>query len=117
MKEYYQARFYWMFHYTRKSLGYVLLKSLCVVVGAPIYAVSFVLEMLLTAVYALFAWIPVLNVVVGVVCKALISLVGATFYITVLPDLKEYLKTRAQEVEYEVHDVTDEANETADVEE
>lgn len=110
MKEYYQARFYWMFHYTKKSFGYCLAKTLCIIVGVPIYCVMFAVEMVLTAIYALFSWIPVLNVVVQVICKALIALVGSTFYITVLPDWKEYCKATSQEVDYEVSDA-DDANE------
>lgn len=107
MKEYYQARFYWMFHYTKKNFWYCVAKTLCIIVGAPIYCVMFALEMVLTAVYALFSWIPALNIVVGVVCKALIALVGSTFYITVLPDWKEYRKATSQEVEYDVVDATE----------
>lgn len=108
MKEYYQARFHWMFNYTKKNFWYCLAKTLCVIVGAPVYAVMFVAEMVLTAVYMIFSWIPVLNVVVGVICKALIFVAGSTFYVSILPDLQEYKKATAQVPEYEVCDVSEE---------
>ena len=100
MKEYYSERFHWIFNYTRKGFFYCLLKTLCVVVGLPIYAVSFVVEMLFTAINMIFSWIPILNVVIMVICKAIVWLFGLTFYITILPDLKEYKATRV--VQYEV---------------
>lgn len=101
MKEYYQQRFYWIFHYTSKNFWYCLAKTLCILVGLPIYSVCFVLEMVLTAINMLFCWIPVLNVVVMFICKVLITVFGATFYITILTDLKEYKKVNVGEVDYE----------------
>lgn len=105
MKEYYQQRLYWIFHYTGKSFWYCVAKTLCLIVGVPLYAVMFVVEMVITAINMIFTWIPVLNVVVTVICKALITVVGSTFYICILPDLKQYRKITGPEVEYEVLDV------------
>ena len=110
MKEYYSERFHWIFNYTRKNFGYCLLKTLCVIVGLPIYAVSFVVEMIFTAINMIFCWIPILGTVVTVICKAIVWLFGMTFYINVLPDLKAYKE--AHVVHYDVED----ADETADKE-
>lgn len=110
MKEYYQQRFHWIFRYTSKNFWYCIAKTLCIVVGLPIYSVMFLVEMALTLVNMLFCWIPVLNVVVTVVCKALMSLVGWTFYICILPDIKQYRQATAEEVQYDVSDASEEQN-------
>lgn len=102
MKQYYRERFFWIFHYTSKNLGYVILKTLCLLVGLPIYLVSFVAEMVLTAVYMLFSFVPLLNVIVMVVCKALIFLLDYTFFISTVPDIANYLKAMSNEPDYEV---------------
>ncbi|MCH5159885.1 MAG: hypothetical protein J1F66_03430 [Clostridiales bacterium] len=114
MKEYYLERFHWIFKYTRKDFLYCLLKTLCVVVGLPIYAAAFVVEMVFTAINMIFSWIPILNVVVMVICKALVWLFGMTFYINILTDLKEYKATRV--VQYEVDDAADESPESEEAE-
>ena len=106
MREYYLERLHWIFNYTKKSFGYCLLKTLCVVIGLPIYAVSFVIEMVFTAINMIFCWIPVLGVVVTVICKAIVWLFGKTFYINILTDLKAYKEAHA--VQYEVADANDE---------
>ena len=111
MKEYYQQRLYWIFHYGSKNFGYCLLKTLCLIVGVPIYAVCFVLEMVLTAINMIFSWIPILNVVVMVICKCLIIVFGSTFYLCILPDLKQYKAATANEVEYEVADAEEPTDE------
>lgn len=116
MKEYYQQRFHWIFRYTSKNFWYCIAKTLCIVVGLPIYSVMFLVEMALTLVNMLFCWIPVLNVVVTVVCKALMSLVGWTFYICILPDIKQYRQATAEEVQYDVSDADADASEEQNTE-
>ena len=111
MKEYYSNRFRWMFRYTSKNFWYCLGKTLCIVVGAPIYAVCFVAEMLLTFVNMLFCWIPALNVVVGLLCKALIFLFGSAFYICVLTDLKKFSEALPKDVAESEDVSTDDASE------
>ena len=111
MREYYAERFNWIFNYTSKNFGYCLLKTLCLIVGLPIYAVCVALEMVLTAVNMLFCWIPILGMVVGVICKAIIFVLDKTFYICILTDIGKWKKTHKAEIEYEVCD-TDE--QTAD---
>ena len=106
MKEYYLARFHWIFNYTDNKWWYYIVKTLCLIVGAPIYAVSFVVEMVLTAINMIFSWIPILNVVVMVICKVLITAFGSTFYICILPDIKQY-KQANRDVSYEVSDETE----------
>ena len=95
MKEYYSERFHWIFNYTSKGFVYCLLKTLCVVFGLPIYAVSFVVEMIFTAINMIFSWIPILGVVVTVICKSIVWLFGMTFYINILTDLKAYKEAHA----------------------
>lgn len=91
MKEYYLDRLHWIFSYTSKNFWYCLGKTLCLVIGVPIYAVAFALEMLFTFVNMLFSWIPVLNVVVMVFCKILVWLFGSLFYLCILTDIRQYL--------------------------
>lgn len=117
MKEYYQQRFHWIFRYTSKNFWYCIAKTLCIVVGLPIYSVMFLVEMALTLVNMLFCWIPVLNVVVTVVCKTLMSLVGWTFYICILPDIKQYRQATAEEIQYDVSDADADASEEQNTEE
>lgn len=104
-----------MFRYRSKNFFYIVAKTLCIVVGTPLYAVGFLIEMVLTFINMLFAWIPFLSVVVTVVCKLLISLAGSLFYISVLPDLKEYIRVHREEISYEIEDAcdSDEPNEDA----
>lgn len=104
MKQFYQQRFYWIFHYTRKSFWYCVAKTLCIVLGLPLFCVSVAVDMVLTAVNMLFCWIPVLNVVVRVVFKAITTVLGSTFYICILPDLKAYREAERQNVQYDVAD-------------
>ena len=103
MKEYYLARLHWIFNYTNTKWWYCIVKTLCVIVGVPIYAVAFVVEMVLTAINMLFSWIPILNTVVMIICKLFITVFGSTFYICILPDIKQY-KEASKEVSYEVVD-------------
>lgn len=117
MKEYYQQRFHWIFRYTSKNFWYCIAKTLCIVVGLPIYSVMFLVEMALTLVNMLFCWIPVLNVVVTVVCKALMSLIGWTFYICILPDIKQYRQATAEEIQYDVSDADADVSEEQNTEE
>ncbi len=117
MKEYYQQRFHWIFRYTSKNFWYCIAKTLCIVVGLPIYSVMFLVEMALTLVNMLFCWIPVLNVVVTVVCKALMSLIGWTFYICILPDIKQYRQATAEEIQYDVSDADADTSEEQNTEE
>ena len=90
IKQYYADRFRWIFNYRKKGILYCLLKTLCIVVGFPCYLVSFVVEMALTLVNAIFCWIPLLNMVVQVVCKVLVTIVNIPFYWCVLPDIGAY---------------------------
>lgn len=117
MKEYYQQRLYWIFHYSSKKFGYCLAKTLCLIVGVPIYAVCFALEMVLTGVNMIFSWIPILNVVMMVICKSLVTVFGSTFYLCILPDLKEYKAATSTEIEYEVADAEDGENDASTADE
>ncbi|MCM1194879.1 MAG: hypothetical protein NC332_02975 [Firmicutes bacterium] len=112
MKEYYLERLHWIFRYTSKNFFYCLAKTLCLIVGVPVYAVMFAVEMILTAVNMIFSWIPVLNVVVTVICKSLIFITDKTFYICILPDIKKYIEATKEEPVYEVIDVDDDVTET-----
>lgn len=104
MKQYYLQRLHWIFKYTSNNFFYCLAKTLCLIVGAPIYAVMFVVEMLLTAINMILGWIPIVGVVVTVICKAIIWIVDKPFYICILPDIKVYKQATKDLVEYEVED-------------
>ena len=90
MKEYYLDRLHWIFRYTSKKFWYCLAKTLCLIVGVPLYAVGFFLEMVFTFINMIFSWIPVLNVVVTFICKVFTLLFGSLFYLCILTDVKRY---------------------------
>lgn len=104
MREYYAERFNWIFSYTSKSFLYCLAKTLCIIVGLPIYAVCVAAEMVLTFVNMLFCWIPILGMVIGVICKAIIFVINKTFFICILTDINKWKQTHKNEVDYEVAD-------------
>lgn len=101
-KQYYSERFHWIFRYTSKMFLYCLAKTLCLIVGVPIYVVMFALEMVLTFVNMLFCWIPVLGMVVGVICKAIIFFIDKTFFICILTDIGKWKQTHKEQPDYEV---------------
>lgn len=121
MKEFYLNRFNWIFNYTSRNFLYVVLKTLCIVVGLPVYCVVFAAEMVLTFVNMLFCWIPVLSMVVTVVCKGVIWLIDKLYYINVLTDLDKFRDVKIADedadnivdVDYTVRDDED-GNDTCD---
>lgn len=90
VKEYYINRFKWIFNYTSNNFFYVIAKTLCIIVGLPIYCVVFALEMVLTFVNMLFCWIPILSVVMTVICKGTILIIDKLYYICILTDIGKY---------------------------
>lgn len=90
MKEYYLNRFKWIFNYTSNNFLYIIAKTLCIIVGLPIYCVVFALEMVLTFVNMLFCWIPILSVVMTVICKGTILIIDKLYYICILTDIGKY---------------------------
>lgn len=107
MKKYYKERFGWIFRYTSKNVFYCIAKTLCIIIGLPIYSVMFAVEMILTGINMLFSWIPILNVVVTVICKSLIFLTDKTFYICILTDIKKFREAMKEQPEYEISDAED----------
>ncbi len=105
MKEYYLDRLHWIFTYSNKNFWYCLGKTLCLIVGVPLYAVSFVMEMVFTFVNMIFSWIPVLNVVIMVICKIFIFIFGSVFYICILTDIGQYNVANRQVPTEEIEDV------------
>lgn len=103
-KQYYMERLQWIFRYTCKNIFYCLGKTLCLIVGIPIYAVMFALEMVLTFVNMLFCWIPILGMVIGVICKAIIYVIDKTFFICILTDLGKWIQAHKQEISYDITD-------------
>ena len=97
-------RFGWIFRYTSTNFLYCIAKTLCIIIGLPIYSVMFAVEMILTGVNMIFSWIPILNVVVTVICKSLIFLTDKTFYICILTDIKKFREAMKEQPEYEVSD-------------
>lgn len=100
MVNHYAERFQWIFKYTSKNFGYCILKTLCIIVGLPIYLVCFVAEMALTLVNLLFSFIPGLGLVVMLVCKMLMWIIDKPYYICVLTDLKRFYMTTHDTPEY-----------------
>lgn len=90
MKEYYKSRINAIFTYTSRRWHYVLLKTLCVVLGAPLFFALLPLDLLNFLIYALFSWVPVLRTVFLVLCRALAFVFGAGYYISILPDAKKF---------------------------
>lgn len=111
MKEYYSERFNWIFKYTSKNFFYCLAKTLCLIVGLPVYCVTVAAEMVLTFVNMLFCWIPILGMVIGVICKSIIYVIDKTFFICILTDLKKWNQAHKQAVEYDVADAEEQAAE------
>lgn len=104
MKEYYLERLQWIFRYTSRNFFYCIAKTLCLIVGVPIYAVMFAVEMVLTFINMIFSVIPILNVVVGIICKSIIFITDKTFFICILTDIGKWRATHKKEVDYEVED-------------
>ncbi len=104
IRRYYRERFGWIFRYTSTNFLYCIAKTLCIIIGLPIYSVMFAVEMILTGVNMIFSWIPILNVVVTVICKSLIFLTDKTFYICILTDIKKFREAMKEQPEYEVSD-------------
>lgn len=122
MKQYYLERLHWIFKYTSKSFFYCLAKTLCLIIGVPIYAVMFAVEMVLTFINMLFCWIPILGMVVGVICKAIVFVIDKTFFICILTDIGKWKEAHKEEPDYEevesdeqaAEDKADDANEPND---
>lgn len=104
MKEYYLERLQWIFRYKSRNFFYCIAKTLCLIVGVPIYAVMFAVEMVLTFINMIFSVIPILNVVVGIICKSIIFITDKTFFICILTDIGKWRATHKKEVDYEVED-------------
>lgn len=97
MKEYYSERFRWIFNYTSKNFFYCLLKTLCIIVGLPLYVISVAIEMVFTFVNMIFCWIPIFGMVIGLICKAIIFVFDKTFFICILTDLKRWIIAHPKE--------------------
>lgn len=114
VKEYYLNRFKWIFNYTSNNFFYIIGKTVCLLVGLPIYLAVFAVEMVLTFVNMLFCWIPILSVVVTVICKGTILIIDQLYYICILTDLRNYREATIAEpdiaeADYEIYETTDEA--------
>lgn len=114
VKEYYLNRFKWIFNYTSNNFFYIIGKTVCLLVGLPIYLAVFAVEMVLTFVNMLFCWIPILSVVVTVICKGTILIIDQLYYICILTDLRNYREATVAEpdiaeADYEIYETTDEA--------
>jgi hypothetical protein len=91
MRDYYITRIRNIFTYTDKRAHYVIFKTLCIIIGAPLFFVLLPVDLLVYFIYALFSWIPVLSTFFLVVCKALSYVCSVGYYIALLPDAKKYI--------------------------
>ncbi len=90
MKGQYLEKFQWLFRYTSKNFAYCLVKSLCLVVGLPLFAISFVAQMALLLVNVALHWIPILNILAMLVAKILRPILDLPFALCIAPDIAEY---------------------------
>lgn len=88
--------------YSSKKWYYVLLKTLCIIVGLPLYIVLIPLDFLNFLVFCLFSWIPLLKVVFLFLCKIVSTLCGLGYYVGILPDAKEYIAASKAEHDREM---------------
>ncbi len=117
VKEYYLNRFKWIFNYTSNNFFYIIGKTVCLIVGLPVYLAVFAVEMVLTFVNMLFCWIPILSIVVTVICKGTILIIDQLYYICILTDLKKYREATVvepdiAEVDYTIYQAADDDAET-----
>lgn len=105
MKEHYGSRIRAIFTYTNSKWYYVALKTLCVIVGAPLYFALLPVDFLIFIVYALFSWVPILSVFMLALCKILNIVTAVGYYIAIIPDAKAFIneskRKHAEELEAE----------------
>ncbi|HPG91927.1 MAG TPA: hypothetical protein PK675_00780 [Clostridia bacterium] len=101
LQEYFSSRIKAIFTYTSNKWYYVALKTLCVVIGVPLYFVMVPLDFLTFVLYALFSWIPILNTVMLVLCKLLSFVFSIGYYIAILPDAKKYADIAREKLRFE----------------
>lgn len=101
LREYFSSRIKSIFTYTSNKWYYVAFKTFCVVIGAPLYFALIPLDFLTFVLYALFSWIPILNVFMLVVCKLLSFVFSVGYYIAILPDAKKYAKKAKEKMRFE----------------
>jgi len=101
LREYFSSRIKAIFTYTSKKWYYVVLKTLCVIVGAPLYFALIPLDLLTFVLYALFSWIPILNTVVLILCKTLSFVFSVGYYIAILPDAKKFADIAKEKMRFE----------------
>lgn len=111
MKEYYLERLHWIFNYTSNNFFYCLFKTLCLIVGIPLYAVMFLVEMVLTFVNMILGWIPIFGMVVTVICKSIVWVTEKSFFICILPDIKTYKKA-IKDIQYDISDADEQLKAT-----
>ena len=100
MKEFYCQRFRWIFDYTSNNFWYVLAKTFCIIIGAPIYFIVFAIEMVLTFVNMILSWIPIIGVLVTIICKGITLLIDKLFFISILTDIGKYKKEVTKQPDY-----------------
>jgi len=101
LQEYFSSRIKAIFTYTSKKWYYIILKTLCVVIGAPLYFALIPLDLLTFVLYALFSWIPILNTVVLILCKTLSFVFSVGYYIAILPDAKKFADIAKEKLRFE----------------
>ncbi|HRX13895.1 MAG TPA: hypothetical protein P5087_02625 [Eubacteriales bacterium] len=101
LQEYFSSRIKAIFTYTSKKWYYVILKTLCVIIGAPLYFALIPLDLLTFVLYALFSWIPILNTVVLILCKTLSFVFSVGYYIAILPDAKKFADIAKEKLRFE----------------
>lgn len=106
ISQHYKQRFKDIFSYSNRKWWYVLLKTLCIAVGFPIYLALIPLDFVVFFVYALFSWVPYLSTLTLFLCRILTIICGIGYYVCILPDAKHYIdedkeRYQAEQAEYE----------------
>ncbi|MDD4833063.1 MAG: hypothetical protein PHI78_05250 [Clostridia bacterium] len=101
LQEYFSSRIKAIFTYTSNKWYYIILKTLCVIIGAPLYFALIPLDLLTFVLYALFSWIPILNTVILILCKTLSFVFSVGYYIAILPDAKKFADIAKEKLRFE----------------
>ncbi|MEG1527955.1 MAG: hypothetical protein RR418_02140, partial [Clostridia bacterium] len=99
MRTYYYDRFKRLFTYTSRNFFYCVAKTLCIIIGLPLFVVLIPVDFLIYLVYAIFSWIPYLNMAMLFLCRILSFITGIGYFISVIPDAKKYMQENKQMVE------------------
>ncbi|MDD3831129.1 MAG: hypothetical protein PHW00_00470 [Clostridia bacterium] len=89
--QHYRQRFADIFNYTSRKWWYVILKTICIVVGLPLYIVLIPLDLIVFAIYVIFSWIPFVGSIFLIACRILTTLCSVGYYVAICVDAPMYI--------------------------